>query len=424
MNNPAPTTLLITVGGSHTPILTAIGATAADRVLFICTGPDPATGRPGSETQVTGQGKVIQSERDQPADLPNIPTLAKLAADAWHTVTVPSDDLDQCYAAIGQALQREADSGRRLIADYTGGTKTMSAALVLAALDRNDVTLNLITGTRGNLRQVTDGSQTSVPAQVEATRFERALNTHLDAWRRYAYAEAAAGLTSMTPPANGTLRGQLNRALHLSRAFDAWDHFDHHAAQAILQDYTKVTGRNLSQHLPFLRSLCSADDHPRLQPARLLDLWLNAERRAAQGRWDDTVARLYRLLEWTAQWQLQARHGIDTADLKPDQLPADFAKAPARDDRIKTGLMGAWQLLAHHGNGPFADFATDQYKLMRDHIRHRNDSILAHGFTPVSEPQANHFYGWMKQELLPLLQQGAAETGVQSPPQLPRTPCW
>lgn len=423
MNQPK-TTLFVTVGGSHKPILTAIKATRPDHTVFICTGPDPATGRPGSETQITGTGKIIHSDRDKPADLPNIPTQAALPADAWQTVTVPSDDLDQCYSAISQALQSAADNRHRLIADYTGGTKTMSAALVLAALDRNDVTLNLVTGTRSNLRQVSDGSQSSVQAQVEATRFDRALTSQLAAWQRYAYAEAAAGLAAMPTPADTTLRGLHNRALNLSHAFDAWDRFDHHRAHSILQDYSAVSGRQLSAHLAFLHSLCSGDEHRRQQPARLLDLWLNAERRITQGRWDDAIARLYRLLEWTAQWQLQLQAGIDTARLTPAQLPPDFPASPDADGRIKTGLMDDWRLLVHHGSGPFADFATNQQNTMRNHLRHRNDSILAHGYSPVGQQQAQDFHDWMKNGLLPLLQTAASDTGVKPPPQLPTSRCW
>ena len=41
-----------------------------------------------------------------------------------------------------------------------------------------------------------------------------------------------------------------------------------------------------------------------------LDLWRNAERRAVQGRYDDAVARCYRMVEWTAQWLLRTRCNV------------------------------------------------------------------------------------------------------------------
>lgn len=49
--------------------------------------------------------------------------------------------------------------GARFIADYTGGTKTMTAALVCTALERDDVTLQLVSGARPDLVAVRDGTE-------------------------------------------------------------------------------------------------------------------------------------------------------------------------------------------------------------------------------------------------------------------------
>ena len=69
------TVLLCTVGGSHQPILKAIESVSPDFVCFVCTGPDPVTGKAGSLRQVTGKNAVIFADRDAAAPtLPNIPT--------------------------------------------------------------------------------------------------------------------------------------------------------------------------------------------------------------------------------------------------------------------------------------------------------------------------------------------------------------
>jgi CRISPR-associated protein (TIGR02710 family) len=82
---------------------------------------------------------------------------------------------------------------------------------------------------------------------------------------------------------------------------------------------------------------------------RAEDLLFNAERRAAQGRCDDAVARGYRALEMIAQTRLRREHGIDTAGVDLARVPDDARAALERhrDDRgrIRLALVQAWELL-------------------------------------------------------------------------------
>ena len=137
--------------------------------------------------------------------------------------------------------------------------------------------------------------------------------------------------------------------------------------------------------LPTLRLL--AGNGPQQEPARLLDLWLNAERRAAQGRYDDAVARVYRMIEWTGQWLLRTKLGADTADFAADLLPLHVLAHPDGDGKVKLGLWDAWQVVKSHLKpGPAHDLIANRGSELRDLLRIRNDSILAHGFTPVQKP--------------------------------------
>ncbi len=97
---------------------------------------------------------------------------------------VPADDLD---GAVGVMLRAVADLSERfpearLVADYTGGTKTMTAALVVAALESERVALRLVTGTRGDLVKVHDGSQSGLDVSAEAIGLRRAMAPYLAAW--------------------------------------------------------------------------------------------------------------------------------------------------------------------------------------------------------------------------------------------------
>jgi hypothetical protein len=398
-----------------------------DYVCFFCTGDDLATGARGSCSQVQGKGTPIEMRRPDGSveRLPNLPAQAGLAADAFEAREVPADDLDGAVrvmlAAIAALEARFPQA--RIAADYTGGTKTMTAALVMAALDSERVTLRLVTGTRGDLVKVHEGTQSGMDVSVEGIRLRRSMAPYLAAWDRFAYGEAADGLASLPLPQAPDLRAELQIARDLSRALDAWDRFDHIAALAQCELYRRRLGPVMGGSLTFLGILASPDN-PRRAPARIWDLWRNAQRRAVQGRYDDAVARLYRMIEWTAQWLLAGK-GIDTSDLRPEQIPGGLAIAPNRDGKYQAGLFAAWELVAHHLGGAAAAFAATERERMRNQILARNASILAHGDTPVDRAAWDAFSQWLEGTLVPVLQSEAARIGLRTAPeQLPRDPVW
>lgn len=426
--NMTDTVLICTVGGSHQPIVTAISETQPRYVYFICTGRDPATGQPGSEIQIIGKGNVIKARPcDQTPSLPNIPAQTKLTDDQFEVCLVPSDDLDAAYSAISDALTtlRHGFPGAAYVADYTGGTKTMTAALVVAALEAEDVELRLVTGARADLIKVRDGTEGSIVAPAEHLRLRRAMGPYLAAWGRYAYGEAFQGLTTIPMPHNPQLRSDLQIARDLSCAFDAWDRFDHTRAFETLRIYQPRVGRRLGLHFTFVRLLTASEEDPSREPALLWDLWRNAERRAVQGRYDDAVARIYRLLEWTAQWLLRTRAGIDTSNLRPESIPNGVRVTTNGRGDHQAGLLAAWDLVAHHLHTETARWAQTERGRLQDHIKMRNDSILAHGYRPVHYTDWKHLYEWGTTSFIPMLTIEATSCGVRlTPPQLPQQSVW
>lgn len=422
------TILICTVGGSHQPIVTTLHETRPDFVCFICTGRDLATGKPGSEVQIVGQGNIIKaSPNDRSPTLPNIPTQAGLQADQYELCIVPADDLEEGVEVILRKLAelRERFPGARLVADYTGGTKTMTAALVMAALEGEETELRLVTGARADLLKVRDGTQRSTAASVENLRLQRAIATHLAAWRRFGYGEAAQGLNALPMPRDRQWRAELQIAQDLSLGYDAWDRFDHGTARQYLDLYRSRIGRTAGRQLKFLKLLTLEEKDRRREPARLLDLWLNAERRAAQGRYDDAIARAYRLLEWTAQWLLRTGCDLDTSDIREEQHVEGVSISRNRKGKWQAGLFAAWDLVAHYLGGEAREFAQAQREALQDYIQIRNQSILAHGYRAVSKGDWEALAGWMSTAFLPLLRANAEEAGVRlSPPQLPTRPFW
>ncbi len=420
-----PVILICTVGGSHEPILTALRQTTPDFVCFICTDRDPATGRPGSDVQIVGKGSCIKARPgDDKPTLPNIPTQAGLRDDHYEVIHVPADDLDEVFRILCAAIQRlgQRFPNGQLLADYTGGTKTMTAGLVSAALESDGVALQLVTGSRADLIKVRSGMEMVTQANVERVRLERAMRPYVAAWRRFAYAEAYQGLAGLARPRDSALAARLALLRDLSRGLDAWDRFDHVTALAALEPYRPRIGAEWKALLMALKWLTTKDEIQ--EPARLLDLWRNAERRAAQGRFDDAVARVYRLLEWSAQWLLRTRSGIDTGDVQAAQVPPEMNLTPNAKGRIQVGLMVAWEMLAHYQpDSPAGGFIRAEKNVLLNWLKIRNESILAHGFQPVAENDWRPLAEWVKTRFLPALLQEVAVVRIRElPPQLPELP--
>ena len=413
--------LICTVGGSHQPIVSAINNQRPDYVIFICTDKDPATGRPGSSVQITGTGNCIKlQQNDEKPTLPNIPAQTGLTEGQYQICITESDDLDRIYLActnaINTALSRFPDA--KLIADYTGGTKSMSAGLVMAALEHQDIELQLITGSRGDLIKVNDGSEYAACANIEQIRFERLIAPYRQAWSRYAYSEAEAGLKLISPPHDTELRGKYTRFRELSRAFAEWDDFNHDGAQKILLNYSKQLGP-LALQLQSIALLNSKMPELR-EAAKLFDLYLNAKRRAAQGRYDDAIARAYRLIEWTAQWLLKVYCGIETANIDEAAIPEGMTLKPNRYGQLQAGLFDAWQLVKHKTSGAAAQFIKAEENRLLNHLKIRNGSILAHGFEPVKAGDWQIIQTWLEQQFIPMLLAETAKTGIKElPVQLP-----
>ena len=426
------TILLCTVGGSHQPILTAIREREPAFVQFFASGTDATTGRPGSVTTITGKGSPVEVRRGAEVieRLPNIPTQLGLSAESFAVEEIPSDDLDQAVSHISETIAslRARFPDAALVADYTGGTKTMTAALVMVAVEAQDIALQVVTGPRADLLKVSDGSQAGLAVGVEGIRLRRGMQPFIAAWKRYAYGEAADGFSRLPLPSDGRLRAELHIARDLSRVFDAWDRFDHVAAESGLEVYRQRLGKEagalIGPLFTALKPLNAAPDSLQRTPARLWDLWLNAQRRAEQGRYDDAVARCYRLLEWTAQWLL-ATKGINTSELRPEQIPDQIAIAPNPDGKRQAGLRVAWELAAQHLGGDVQAFVEAERSHMLDQLKKRNYSILAHGDQPIARPDWEAFSGWVEAALIPLLQAQAAHAGLKRlAPQLPQQPIW
>lgn len=208
----------------------------------------------------------------------------------------------------------------------------------------------------------------------------------------------------------------------LSKALDAWDRFDHRQAWELIEPYRGRIAPAMPHLIPAILTLTT--ESQKREPMRLFDLWLNAQRRAAQGRHDDAVARGYRFLEWSAQWLLRTRCGIDTADVPMEKIPEGIVLSPNREGKHQAGLFAAWDLVGKLTQGKSAEFVAGNREKLRDHLQVRNHSILAHGFEPISAFEWEAFSGWIDSQVVPMLlaEVSEAKRPFKFPAQLPTQP--
>jgi CRISPR-associated protein (TIGR02710 family) len=378
------TIVILTVGGSHQPIVRSIQQNRPEFVHFLCSADCERT--KGSYIQVIGEGKVIKSRNDiEKPDLPNVVTLTNLTEGQYEVNQIKHfDNLNDCYLTALQLIEKlhVKHPEATIIADYTGGTKSMTAGLAAAALDDGRCEIQLVMGERRDLDKTANKTEFVRPVQVWDTQATRRMRATKELIARFDYAGAAHLLEETAARfASDSTIATMQRWLSLCRAFDAWDRFDHQMAQQILQPYRGV----VDTYKTFLALLLEGRGHGF---ELVEDLLLNAERRAAQGRYDDAIGRLYRALELTAQVWLKQRHEVKTSDVDivsvPESMKGQVEKK--RDDKgtIKIGLLDSWDMTATFPNDPLGQHFTQQRDNLLNFLSFRNNTLFAHGLRPVT----------------------------------------
>jgi CRISPR-associated protein (TIGR02710 family) len=424
--------LLITVGGSHQPIVTAIQTLKPDRVIFIC-----SEGSRGSKSQVIGTGKPCEVRKGSEVieRLPNIPIqvgLGEKFQPATDLVLLDNpDNLAECYQKIATKIQelQQISPLPILKADYTGGTKTMTASLVIAAID-HQVELLLTTGDRFDLIRVKRGEMTS-SASVAPVLLQRSIERILPVFlQQYNYAAAIAELTELLAIVNVSpnLQKTIQILANICKGFEAWDRFDHEEAIAYLDNYRQYP--EILSRVLFLRGVVGSRKaididfktdqvHKNHGYEIVQDLFLNAERRATQNRYDDAVGRLYRAIELLAQVRLLHKYEIVTGKLELSKLPEEI-RGNYRD-HAELPLQRSYELLTQLNADPIGKLYQQRKNKIQDVLRTRNHSLFAHGFRPVTRSD----YEKMSQVIGDFIQNSiiavVSEQSLNQPIQFPTT---
>lgn len=348
----------------------------------------------------------------------------QLRNQATETKPLPAgaeNDVDQTYAhfdaVIAEVSGRFAASSPVLEADFTRGTKVMSAALTLAALRHDIPHLRYIEGERDEQGMVISGTERIRQVNPRHVLAQRRLDEAGDLFRRGNFTACQHLIGDPDNPffAARWIEAFQPRATVVYRAaafFAAWDRFDYRAARDLAKtaqanpmpegwEPLAVTEAMAAWIDRLAQGLPEADDPDRMAKraahvrALAADVLANGERRIAAGQFEDAVVRGYRVLEMVGQARL-FDHGLDSASLPAnhevvEKLAADMKKKGTQgfgENNDGTGTLNAPRDKVNRLLGRLKDPLAPKLKELAENgpfpAKVRNTSLLIHGFASTA----------------------------------------
>jgi CRISPR-associated protein (TIGR02710 family) len=332
----ARTALLINVGGTPNPIAYSIAHHRPEKVIFFAS--------QESRGEIESKVRPLVGHRWRDQEIVTTPDPQHLTT----CIDILTRELPDRLKVLGLGWQD-------LVVDYTGGTKTMSAALVLATISE-PVAYGYVGGqvrTKEGLGVVLDGSEAVVinpnPWDALALELKRRMARQFNQAR---FAEALHSAEDAMGRVSPHRRGYFEDFSKLFKAYLGWSLFDYtkvegplrgaisglrRANDPALGDFVDGADRDierLAALVPAFRALQGGQSaEPAAVRALLVDLVTNAVRTVRlANRPDDGVARLYSAIEKLAKAALRER-GIDNSRATPEQIPGAL-----RDEYLKRFL--------------------------------------------------------------------------------------
>ncbi len=395
------TTLIIIVGGSDEPIVQAIKSYNPNFIYFICSGGSFKT---ASAPTIDSEGKVCIRKKEvrcpkckevisEQEEYPSIIKQSNYKGGYEKVIIDDPDNFDEVYEKIKETIEKAKKEGEEIICDFTGGTKIMSSILaILTAFDFN-LKLSFSKGKREDIIKITKGS-IPVIENINLVRVDFIMNSVDFIISKYLYYPAKLLLEELIKkglPSN--LQKSILEKIEICSAFYYWDNFEYETAFEILKSYTSV----FKQQFNYLMEILGKGKYSGYEP--VFDLIKNAERQAKNGFYDNGVARLYRTIELLAQIRLKNTYGIDTSSIEKslDKLknPEKWEKEKNEEGKIQVGVIKAYELLTEMGDEIGKIYEKEENQL-KNVLKIRNFSKLAHGNTPITEEQWNNFFTFSK----------------------------
>jgi len=316
------------------------------------------------------------------------------------------NNVNEVHSKIREEAEKMKKRGYEVTIDFTSGTKAMSAGAVLAAVDEM-TSISYVAGERkeGKVREGREEILISKPITGILSRMEGVFARLFDTYQFSACLqvldnlEEAAGKTESTEACRRVVEG-----------YRLWDLFDHAEAWKVLEREKIPAGnKKFLALIAKTREGLGKDQsiQPREKQYLMVDLLNNAERRAEEGKFDDAVARLYRLTEMLAHYRLELDHGIAPSDVDPSTLPnrlrEEYERKRDAEGKIKLGVHGSLTLLQEIED-PLGKLKEEAE--FKDLLKRRNSSILAHGLEPVGERVYRRFHSRIVEVLESVIGEG------------------
>lgn len=295
------------------------------------------------------------------------------------------DEYDEYFKEFTEA----GFTGENITVDYTSGTKSMSAALLFCAIKYEVKHISYVYGERyeGIVQTGTERRSILTPnlifSQKHISQVETAFNQN-----QFSHGLSILRNTSFHP----RYRAKAESLRLLCEAYDAWDKFAFNDALESIRQIPREEKKNASwgstvgRQARLLEELSSSQ----MSAMHIIDLFYNAERRAAEGKYDDAVARLYRMIEMVGQVGFHKAFGIGTSSVKPETLPSEITPESFKrswdpeNEVFNFGLYDTFRVLEIADNQTGKDFS-EHLNDFQKVLGVRNQSILAHGSTPISK---------------------------------------
>jgi CRISPR-associated protein (TIGR02710 family) len=383
--------MIVSIGGSPEPLKKSLAEHLPGRVVFFA-----------SHDSAPMTGDILQSLDFKPK--------------VEFELTENPNSLFESYKAARRCVDRAARSGVEpadTVVDYTGGTKVMTAALILATVGCA-YRFNYVGGdsrSKNGLGIVENGHEVMYgemnPWAAFAEEERRQVVLLFNRRRFSAVIEIIRMATQRDLPRE--IKEFFRFVLPLATGLLLWEQFNHEKALdsigkviGFLNDYGKENSdpqwdafrASVEQCRERLgRIVAETDRLKRLHPILVDDLMNNARRRISDHRYDDAAARIYRALELYGQILFERAAGCSNGSATRDRIPSALREefvhkyADAQTGLLKLPLQATFRCLEEMGEEAGRRFFS-QIKAIKSIQSARNQSILAHGIQPVTEKAA------------------------------------
>jgi len=379
--------MICSVGGSPQPILYSLKTIKPEEVIFYCS------------------SMTLNSVADFIRECKFIKKHYIVETDNWEDIDYNLFLLDDRLLTI---LNRGRIEWKEVLVDYTGGTKTMASALVLATVDKG-VRYAFVSGSersKEGVGIVVDGTEKMLLKSNPWNTIAYSQRKDISSAFNYGRYDEAIKLTKQAEAnlsENNHWKFIFQELVFIIEGYRQWDLFRHKDALsniqrgvANLQPYTFKEEKldkflvAVKENIKFLQ-LYNTKSNLKNNYFFIKDLLANAYRRGKwEQKYDDAIARCYRTIELIGQTVLIEEYDINPSDCDINKIPKeirhDFKNSyyDKYSGNIKLGLDACFKLL-YFLNSSIGKYYKDNEIEIRRLLGLRNNSILAHGLQPATE---------------------------------------